>query len=120
MPRRIRKSTSLLSPASNFIKRLSNSEARSRRKFFRFGLWGLVILLGYSFMSGTYGVPRIIRLQLERSALVEANQELLVELIEADRIREMLKSSPQYIEHIARTKYHLVRPNEKVFRYHGQ
>lgn len=80
----------------------------------------MALFLSYSFMSGTYGVPRIIRLELERRALTEANQELLVELIEADRIRKMLKSSPQYIEQIARTKYHLVRPNEKVFRYHGQ
>lgn len=71
-------------------------------------------------MSGTYGIPRIIRLEMEKRALIKANKSLTIELIDADRIREMLKSDPTYIESIARTKYHMAYPDETIFRYRGQ
>ena len=71
-------------------------------------------------MAGPYSLPRIARLDLERRALIEANQRLTIELIDAARIRKMLKSDPSYIEYIARTKYRMVRPNETIYRYRGQ
>ncbi len=120
MPRRIKKKQSLLAPAGNLIKRLSNTRARSRRKAVRYGLWAVGLFLVYSAMSGTYGIPRIIRLELKRSNLVESNRELTAELIDSDRIRDMLKNDPAYIEKIARTRYHMAYPNETLYRYRGQ
>ena len=120
MPRRVRKTSSILAPAGNLIKRLSDTQAKSRRKLFTYGLWSMVIFLVYSFMSGTYGIPRIVRLELERSAIVESNHALRINLIDADRIRYMLKHNSSYIEQVARTRYHMARPNETIFRYSGQ
>lgn len=120
MSRRVRKTPSILAPAGNLIKRLSNTQARSRRRLFRYGLWTVVLFLTYSFMSGTYGIPRIVRLELEKNSMVQANHELRVNLIEADRIRYMLKYDKNYIEKVARTRYHMARPNETVYRYSGQ
>jgi cell division protein FtsB len=71
-------------------------------------------------MSGTYGIPRIVRLELEQSAIARANQELRINLIDADRVRYMLKHDRAYIEQVARTRYHMARPNETVYRYSGQ
>jgi cell division protein FtsB len=120
MPRRIKKKQSLLAPAGNLLKRLSNTKARSRRKVVRFSFWALVIFLVYSFMSGTYGIPRIVRLELEKRDYTTANRELMAELIDSDRVRDMLKNDPAYIEEIARTRYHMAYPNETIYRYHGQ
>lgn len=120
MPRRVRKSPSILAPAGNLIKRLSNTQARSRRRLFRYGLWTVTVFLIYSFMSGTYGIPRIVRLELEKQGITESNHELRMNLIEADRIRQMLKYDKAYIEKVARTRYHMARPNETVYRYSGQ
>lgn len=120
MPRRVRKSSSILAPAGNLIRRLSDTRARSRRRLLKYGLWSVVIFLVYSFMSGTYGIPRIVRLELEQKAITQANHDLRVNLIEADRVRYMLKHDRSYIEQVARTRYHMARPNETVYRYSGQ
>lgn len=121
MSRRIKQSRSLLAPlTSNFIKRLSNTDKRLRRKVIRYGFWAIGLLFCYSLMSGTYGLPRIIRLEMRKQALIDANRQQLIELVDADRIRRMLKNSPQYIESIARTRYHMVYPGEIIFRYGGR
>lgn len=74
----------------------------------------------YSLMSGTYGIPRIIRLELQRKTLIKSNQQELVNLIDASRIKKMLMYDKGYIEYIARTRYHMVYPGETIYRYRGQ
>lgn len=102
------------------MKRLSGTSQRARRKVVRYGFWSIGILFVYSLMSGTYGIPRIVRLELERKALIEANQRELVDLVDASRTRRMLASDKVYIEYIARTRYHMAYPDETIYRYRGQ
>lgn len=121
MPRRVKQSPSFFAPLTdNFIKRLSETNLRLRRKVVKYGLWAIGLLFLYSLMSGTYGIPRIIRLELQRNALIEANRKELVNLIDAARIKKMLKYDDSYIEYIARTRYHMVYPGETIYRYRGQ
>lgn len=102
------------------MKRLSDANSRLRRRLIRYGFGAIGIMFLYSLMSGTYGIPRIIRLELEKRAMAEANQRELVDLIDAARMKEMLESDPNYIEYIARTRYHMVYPGEVIYRYRGQ
>ena len=120
MSHRIKKKPSLFAPAGDLIKKISNTDARLRRRFFKVGLWLAALFFLYSVMSGTYGIPRIIRLELERSELIATNQRQLVELIDAVRIRKMLERDPNFIEYIARTRYHMAYPNETIYRFQGQ
>jgi len=120
MSRRIKKKPSLLAPAGDLLKKLSNTNARTRRRVFKIGLWVATAFFLYSFMSGTYGIPRIIRLEMERSQLIASNQRQMVELIDAVRVRKMLESNPGFIEYIARTRYHMAYPNEIIYRFRGQ
>ena len=120
MPRRVKKQSSFLAPAGNLLRKLSDTDARLRRKVVRYGLLAIGLLFVYSFMSGTYGIPRIVRLELEKASLAESNRELMVELIDADRIRSLLQNDPAYIEYVARTRYHMAYPNETIYRYRGQ
>jgi cell division protein FtsB len=71
-------------------------------------------------MGGTYSIPRIIRLKMEQQALIEANRQYTVELVDAARVRRLLLTSPSYIEYIARSRYRMVRPNETIYRYRGR
>lgn len=71
-------------------------------------------------MFGTYSLPRIVRLEIEKGGLIDSNRELTVELIDAVRIRDLLRTDPTYIEHIARTRYFMVRPDETIYRYRGR
>ena len=121
MPRRVRrKKPSLLAPAGNLLKKLSNADNRLRRRVLKISLWGLAGLFTISVTFGTYSIPRITKLYLKRDALIESNRRLTVQLIDDARVRDMLASNPGYIEHIARTRYYMVRPNETIYRYRGR
>lgn len=121
MTRRVNQSRNLLAPlAEPFIRRISSTDARFRRRLARFGLWTAALLIAYSFMSGTYGLPRIIRLQLTKKSLAEANQQLTVELVDAVRTRGLLRSDRGYIEKIARKDFFMVYPDETIYRWRGR
>ena len=121
MPRRIRnKKPSILAPAGNLIKLLSNAESRLRRRVFRIALWGLTGLFVVSLLFGNYSMVRIVKLQLKKSTLIETNRQLTTNLIDAVRCRDMLNNDPYYIEQIARSRYYMVRPGETIYRYRGR
>jgi cell division protein FtsB len=117
MPRRIKKKTSILSPAGNLLRKLSDTDIRLRRRILLVSLSVLGLLFAYSLMFGTYSVPRIARLTYQKQSLIEMNRELTAQLIDADRTRSLLRSDREYIEYIARTRYYMVRPGETIFRY---
>ncbi|MBD3257732.1 hypothetical protein GF377_04810 [candidate division GN15 bacterium] len=117
MPRRIKKKPSLLAPAGNLLRKLSDTNARLRRRVLTYSLWGLGILFVYGLTVGTYSLPRIVKLHLKKQALVESNRQLTAQLIDASREREMLRYDARYIEHIARTRYFMVKPDELIYRF---
>jgi len=120
MPRRRKTKPSLLSPASNFLKRISDGDSRLRRRLVKICAWSLALFFIYTCMSGTYGFPRIIRLKMEKDALMDANRRQLVQLADDLRIRSLLKTDPSYIEYIARSRYHMAATNETIYRYGGR
>lgn len=121
MPRRVKQNPSIFTPLKdNLHKRLSGSNQRFRRQVVKYGFWIAGLFLSYSIISSTYGIPRIIKLEFEKNALIEANRRDLVELIDARHIKNLLKTDPDYIAYIARTKYHMVYPDETIYRYRGQ
>lgn len=121
MPRRIKKTPSLLSPLKdNFHKRLSGANQRLRRKIVRYGFWMTGLFFVYSLFSGTYGIHRIVKLELQKNTLIDSNLKEQAKLIDAYRIKSMLKHDPDYIEQIARTKYYMTYGDETIYRYYGQ
>ncbi len=120
MPRRVKRTPSLFAPAGDFLRKLSNEKARFRRRVVILGFVGVIGFFVYSVMNQTYGIPRITRLELERRALEQANRRQIIELVDAARERDLLKTDDAYIEYVARTRYHMAYPNETVYRYHGR
>jgi len=120
MPRRINNKPSILDPAGDLIRKISDSDSRLRRRILKWSLTALGIWFALSLLFGTYSVPRIVRLNLERAALTESNRRLTVNLIDAARLRDLLRSDPSYIEAIARTDFYMVRPQEIIYRYRSR
>jgi cell division protein FtsB len=120
MTRRIKQKPSLFAPAGSLIRRLSNENARLRRRLLIVGLLGVMAFLIYSMASETYGIPRIVKLEMEKQALHDANLRQTADLIDAARERDFLKSDPTFIEYIARTRYHMARPNETIYRFRSR
>ena len=119
MPRRINNKPSLLEPAGDLIRKFSDADSRLRRRVVKGALLAVGAWFAFSLLFGTYSLPRIVRLQLQKHDLTEANRQLTVELIDADRIRELLRSDPSFIESVARTRFYMARPNEIIYRYRG-
>lgn len=121
MPRRVKQTRSLLGPLSeNLMKRISGTDQRLRRRVLRIGFWSVGIMLAYSSMSGAYGIPRIINLELQKNTYQDANRQLVIELVDALEIRRRLRTDLRYIERIARTRYRMVYPGETIYRDQGQ
>lgn len=121
MPRKIsQRKPSLLAPASDLLKSLSNAESRLRRRVFHIGLLCIAIMFAYSLVFGSYSLPRIARLQLKKHALIETNRRLAADLIDTDRTRRLLETDPCYIEQVARTRYYMVHPDDIVYRYRSR
>lgn len=120
MPRRAKSRGSILAPAGSLLKKLSNTDARLRRRILRVGVWVLALFFFWSLVSGSYGLPRIVRLKMQKEALIEANRKTTAELVDATRKRRLLLSDPDYIEQIARTRFHMVYPGETIYRYRGR
>jgi len=121
MRRKVKKSRSFLGPiAGSFIKRISGADARLRRKVSILGLWVIGLMFAWTLLSGTYGLPRIIRLELEKNALTESNLQKSAALVDGARIKKKLLSDPEYIEMIARTRCFMVYPGETIYRYQGR
>lgn len=121
MPKRVRKSRSFLGPiAGDFIKRVSGSDVRLRRKIIKFGFWIIGICFIISLFNGTYGVPRIVRLEMEKNALIGSNLSKTAALVDAVRIRKRLYYDPKFIESVARSRYYMIYPGETIYRYQGR
>ena len=121
MPRRVKKSRSLLGPvAESFVKKVSGSDTRIRRKIIRIGFWVIGITFLYSLLGGTYGIPRIIRLEMQKNSLVESNRYKTAALVDAVQIRKRLFTDKKFIESIARERYYMIYPGETIYRYQGR
>ena len=120
MPRRIRSKPTILTPAGNFLRRLRESDDRLRKRAVKIGLAVIAVLFVWSCFDSEYGILRIGKLSMERRSLAAANQRELAQLIDATRVRDLLKSDRTYIEYIARTRYHMAAPNETIYRFRGR
>lgn len=121
MPRKIKQSRSVLGPiAHSFMEKMTGADERFRRRVLFVAFTLVIGAFIYSLTNETYGVVRIMRLRAEQNSLEAANLALSAEVIDTERVRDLLTSDKAYIEKIARTKYLMAYPNEQVFRYRGQ
>ncbi len=72
----------------------------------------VILFLGGSFLSLVHNKLELSKLTRQSAQLDKEHEKLLAQ-------KDLLeKEDPQYLEHIARTQYHLVKPGETEFRFH--
>ena len=84
--------------------------------------WALAIafLLGalyYAFLGGDYGYFDVRRLQKERTTEEARVQTLQKQVDELKSRADSLQNDSATIERIAREKYGLIRPGERLYRF---
>lgn len=71
----------------------------------------VILFLGGSFVSLAHNKMELHKLTRQSVLLDKEHEQLLAQ-------KELLeKENPKYLEHIARTQYHLVKPGETEFRF---
>ena len=74
----------------------------------------VMFLLGGSFLSLVHNKLALRKLTRQSAALDKEHETLLAQ-------KDLLeKEDPAYLERIARTEYHLVKPNETEFRFRAK
>lgn len=88
----------------------------TQRRFIRGLLLILAAVLIIVFIFGDHGLYQLVRLKSERADIQERITELrtLRQELEAEKTR--LETDPDYIEKLAREKYRMAKPGEKVFK----
>ena len=83
----------------------------------RIMIFPLIIILGGLFLiSNDMGIVKWYQLRKERNRVqAEIDQFIQNEAILTDEL-DRLKNDEEYIKKVAREKFHMVKPGEKVFR----
>jgi len=83
----------------------------------KFALLAGVILFLLTFFGGDFGFVRIYRLHQKKEAHQIRYKQLQAEVLQLKQETYLLQNDPFYIEKIAREKYGLSRPDERVYRF---
>jgi len=86
-----------------------------RQKGKRIVIAAAIVLCVIVFVSGNYGLYRLIQVNAEQNQLEADIERLKLEQRELEETRERLRTDLGYIEKIAREKYGMIREGERVF-----
>ena len=101
--------------SKNLLKRAFQKLPQATVK--KFALLAGVIFFLLTFFGGDFGFVRIYRLHQKKEALQIRYKQLQAEALQLKQETSLLQNDPFYIEKIAREKYGLSRPDEKVYRF---
>mgnify|MGYP001157432596 FL=1 len=81
---------------------------------------GVLSVIGLSliiiFLFGNHGLLELYQLSKKRQKIQEEINILRTEKIALEKEKTKLKNDFQYIEELAREKYRMAKPNERVFK----
>lgn len=86
---------------------------KKRRKIV---LWTVIAVASLTVIGGNYGLYQIMKIDRQKSALLQSIERLKQEQTALMLEREKLKSDLKYIEKVAREKYGMVREGERVYQ----
>ena len=76
----------------------------------------LLIFGGLFMISNDMGIVRWYQLRNERNQVQVAIDQLIQQEVELTNELDRLSNDKEYIKKLAREKFHMVKPGEKVFR----
>lgn len=91
------------------------NENRKRTRYLIYTLFLAAVILFYGF--GDYGLMRYFQLKNEYTAVQNELAELEAESAQLQHEEELLKNrDPEYLQKVAREKFGLVKPGEKIYK----
>jgi cell division protein FtsB len=77
--------------------------------------FGVLLYIAYSYFGGSYGLIQLWRLQQRQVALDREVMRLQVQQDSLRREIQLLQTDTTYIEKLARERYKMGKPGEKVY-----
>jgi cell division protein FtsB len=77
---------------------------------------GVLLYAAYSYFGGSYGLIQLWRLQQRQVALDREVMRLQVQQDSLRREIHLLQTDSTYIEKIARERYQMGKPGEKIYK----
>ena len=81
---------------------------------------GILTLIGISliiiFIFGNHGVIELYKLTKKRQQIQKEIVLLRQQKIKLEKEKSLLKNDKKYIEKLAREKYRMAKPNERIFK----
>ena len=97
-------------------KKLKQSFNKIQRQLIR----GVLSIFGISlviiFIFGNHGVIKLYQLSKKRQKIQEEIVLLRQQKIDLEKEKSLLKNDKKYIEKLAREKYRMAKPNERIFK----
>ena len=97
-------------------KRLKQSFNKLQKQLFR----GVLSIIGISlviiFIFGNHGVIELYQLSKKRQQIQEEIVLLRQQRINLEKEKSLLKNDKKHIEKLAREKYRMAKPNERIFK----
>ena len=98
-------------------KNISWILTRRKRIVKRLIIFGLLLLIVYIYGFGDYGLYQYYQLRQEEKHLQTELAKLELESKQLEKEKQLLqKQDPDYLERIAREKFGLVKPGEKIYK----
>ena len=91
-----------------------NNKSAPRLKFYL--LWGLFSISSFYIIINDFGLIRLIELKREQTNLEREIHQLTKQQINLNDDILNLKTNNAYIEKIAREKFMMAKPGEKIFK----
>ena len=97
-------------------KKLKQSFNKLQRQLIR----GLLAIIGITliiiFIFGNHGVIELYQLSKKRQQIQEEIILLRQQKIDLEKEKSLLKNDRKHIEKLAREKYRMAKPNERIFK----
>ena len=97
-------------------KKLKSSFNKLQRQLIR----GVLTIIGISliivFIFGNHGVVELYQLSKKRQQIQKEIVLLRQQKIDLEKEKSLLKNDKKHIEKLAREKYRMAKPNERIFK----
>ena len=87
---------------------------RNKKKFYL--LLSIFTIISFYIITNDFGLMRLIELKREQTGLEREIHQLTKQQINLNKDISNLKTNIEYIEQIAREKFMMAKPGEKVFK----
>jgi cell division protein FtsB len=102
-----------------FSSRRQSHSINKGRLSVRLMMWatlGVLLYAAYSYFGGSYGLIQLWRLQQRQAALDREVMRLQVQQDSLRREIHLLQTDSTYIEKVARERYKMGKPGEKIYK----